>query len=69
MKIWNTPAVEELEIKLTASEGGPGSTEQAGYQDPSTESGFVWATYDSNEYYETAAGCVELKEHKGSTES
>ena len=69
MKIWNTPAVEELEVKLTASEGGPGSTEQAGYQDPNTESGFVWATYDSNEYYETEAGCVELRENKGSTES
>ena len=69
MKNWNAPAVEELEVKLTASEGGPGETEQAGYQDPNTASGFVWATYDSNEYYETEAGCVMYKENKGSTES
>lgn len=69
MKNWNIPSVEELDVKLTASEGGPGETEQAGYQDPNTELGFVWATYDSSEYYETDRGCTELKPNKGVTES
>ena len=69
MKNWNIPSVEELEVKLTASEGGPGETESAGYQDPTNPNGFVWATYDSNEYYETDRGCVDFKPNKGSTES
>jgi hypothetical protein len=31
MRNWNTPAINELDVRLTASSGIPASNEQAGY--------------------------------------
>lgn len=54
MRTWSTPVVEELDIKLTASSGLPGTTEAAGYM-----SGEAWIdpTFDSA-VYEDNGDCV-----------
>lgn len=67
MKNWNIPAVEELEVKLTASSGVPTTTEAGGYLD----NGWHDATYDSSIYEKETddATCTIKIENSASVES
>lgn len=67
MKNWNTPSVEELEVKLTASSGVSSTTEAAGYLD----NGWNDATYDSSIYEKETddATCTIKIENSASVES
>lgn len=53
MKNWNTPIIQELDVKLTASSGLPSTTEQAGF----LQDGWNDPTYDSS-VYEDNGDCV-----------
>lgn len=53
MKTWNTPSVEELETRLTASSGLPSTVEAAGY----LENGWNDPTFDES-IYEDNGDCV-----------
>lgn len=55
MKMWNAPAMQELDVKLTASSGVAAPTEAAGYLSGSS---WVEATYDSAVYEHTDDNCV-----------
>lgn len=67
MKTWNTPSVEELEVKLTASSGVPSTTEAAGY----LQDGWHDATYDSSTHEKLTddATCTVKIEDSASVES
>ena len=67
MKNWNAPALEELEVNLTASSGVPSTTEAAGYLD----NGWHDATYDSSiwEKLTDDATCTVKIENSASVES
>ena len=58
MRTWNTPAINELDVRLTASSGVAGSTEQDG--------GFVngrfnYAQFNSNIYEHTGSCTIPIK--------
>lgn len=53
MRTWNTPAVHELDVRLTASSGIPASSEQGGY----LSNGWNQPTFNSS-IYEDAGDCV-----------
>lgn len=62
MKTWNIPAVEELEVKLTAK--GPGSVEQnagGGVGDFNITATYCEETHEWNEAGNGGAGCLEEK--------
>ena len=57
MRTWNTPSVQDLDVRMTASSGNPGATEAAGYL-----GGGTWnqPTFDSA-VYEDNGDCVIAK--------
>lgn len=62
MKNWNAPAVEELEVKLTAKEEG--TTEQyagGGVGDWSITATYNQDTHEWNDFGGTLGGCLEEK--------
>ena len=67
MKMWNAPAMQELDVKLTASSGVASTTEAAGY----LQNGWHDATYDSSIYEKLTddATCTVLVENSASVES
>ena len=65
MKTWNTPEMNELDVRLTASSGIPANTEAGGYM----SNGWVSATYDSNQYVREEAGCIMSIENKAALAS
>lgn len=67
MKTWNTPVMEELEVKLTASSGMPSTTEAAGF----LQNGWNDATYDSaiSEKLTDDATCTSPISESGQMES
>ena len=67
MKNWNIPAVEELEVKLTASSGVPAVSEEKGY----LENGWNDATFDSSIYEKESddSTCTIKIENSASVES
>ena len=54
MRTWNTPAINELDVRLTASSGMPSSNEAAGYLGGN---GWVNPTFNSA-VYEDNGDCV-----------
>lgn len=54
MRTWNTPAVHELDVRLTASSGNPSSSEQAGFLGNGT---WNQPTFNSS-VYEDNGDCV-----------
>lgn len=54
MKNWNVPAINELDVRLTASSGQPSTVEAAGYM----QNGWHPATYDSAVYERGGPDCV-----------
>ncbi len=53
MKNWNTPSVNELDVKMTASQGIPSTVEAAGF----IQNGWNDPTYDTNTYERVSADC------------
>ena len=53
MRYWNIPAVNELDVRLTASSGIPFTSEQAGFM----QNGWNNPTYNAS-VYEDAGDCV-----------
>ena len=53
MKTWNIPEINELDVKLTASQGVPSTVEAAGYM----QGGWHNPTYDSAVYERESADC------------
>lgn len=62
MRNWNTPEINELDVRLTASSGNPSSTEAAGY----LSGGWHQPTFNSA-IYEDNGDCVIPK--KGTAQS
>ena len=60
MRTWNTPAVHELDVRLTASSGVPSSSEHGGY----ISNGWHSAGFDSA-VYEDNGDCVISKKSGG----
>lgn len=59
MKTWTTPVMQELDVRLTASSGVKGTTEQAGFLDGND---WVTPTYDSAVYeYNEVSHCTFKK--------
>lgn len=67
MKMWNAPAMQELDVKLTASSGVASTTEAAGY----IQNGWNKPTYDSAIYEKLTddATCTVKIENSPSVES
>ena len=53
MKNWNTPEVNELDVRLTASQGNPSTVEAAGF----IQNGWNEPTYDTALYERVDANC------------
>ena len=62
MRTWNTPSVQDLDVRMTASSGNPSTTEAAGY----LSGGWNNPTFDSTTY-EDNGDCVIPK--KSNTQS
>lgn len=60
MRTWNTPAINELDVRLTASSGIPSSNEAAGY----LSNGWHLPTFNSSTY-EDNGDCVIPKKSGG----
>ena len=56
MRNWNTPEINELDVRLTASSGNPSHTEAAGF----LSNGWHQPTFDSA-IYEDNGDCVIAK--------
>lgn len=63
MRTWNTPSVQDLDVRMTASSGNPGATEAPGYLG---NGGWVQPTFNSA-VYEDNGDCVIAK--KDNTQS
>ena len=57
MKNWNTPEVNELDVRMTTSSGTPSTTEAAGFLG---NGGWIQPTFDSA-VYEDNGDCVIAK--------
>ena len=57
MKNWNTPEVNELDVRMTTSSGNPAATEAAGFLG---NGGWVQPTFNSA-IYEDNGDCVIAK--------
>ena len=57
MRTWNTPSVQDLDVRMTASSGNPAPTEVAGYLG---NGGWNQPTFDSA-VYEDNGDCVIAK--------
>lgn len=53
MRNWNTPNIQDLDVRLTASSGKPSTAEQAGFM----QNGWNDPTFNSN-VYEDNGDCV-----------
>ena len=53
MKNWNVPELNELDVRLTASQGNPSTVEAAGF----LQNGWNDPTYDSTLYERESADC------------
>ena len=62
MKNWNTPEVNELDVRMTTSSGNPSTSEAAGF----LSGGWHQPTFDSS-VYEDNGDCVIAK--KGAVQS
>jgi hypothetical protein len=50
---WNIPEISELDVRLTASQGKPGTVEAAGF----IQNGWNDPTYDTALYEKVSADC------------
>lgn len=53
MKVWNTPEMNELDVRMTASQGNPSTVEAAGY----LYNGWNDPTYDTAVYERVSQDC------------
>lgn len=53
MKNWNIPEVNELDVRLTASQGDPSTVEAAGF----IQNGWHYPTFDSAVYEKVDSNC------------
>ena len=53
MRTWNTPSVQDLDVRLTASQGNPSTTEAAGFM----QNGWNDPTYDTSLYEKVSSDC------------
>lgn len=58
MRTWNTPAINELDVRLTASSGIPSNGENGGYN---TGNGWASSTYNSSVYEHTGTCVIPVK--------
>lgn len=66
MRTWNTPNIQDLDVRLTASSGKESNKEQAG---GFVNGSFYQAEFDSNIYVREAEGCIMSIENKAALAS